>query len=91
MTGLSESEVLMIREQALKHLKNSYGEVELLDNYYHKNAPDNAGRLWYLGTSIRMMETADIIYFCNGWENANGCKVEYNICKLYGLRTEFEK
>ena len=86
MSSLSEEEVLKIREGALEKLKELYGEVELIENYYHDNVPANAGRIWHLGTSIRMMEEADAICFCKGWEESNGCIIEHKICELYGLR-----
>lgn len=86
MTGLTEEEVMKIRNEALEYLQETYGEIELIDNYHHKDVPENAGRLWHLGTSIRMMEEADAIYFCDGWEDAKGCCIEYEICKTYGIK-----
>lgn len=83
MTGLTEEEVMKIRNEALEYLQETYGEIELIDNYHHKDVPENAGRLWHLGTSIRMMEEADAVYFCDGWEEAKGCCIEYEICKMY--------
>ena len=70
----------------MKYLQRKYGPIELIDNYNHVNVPENAGRLWHLGTSIRQMEEADAIYFCPGWEDAKGCRIEYNICELYNLK-----
>jgi hypothetical protein len=86
MNGLTEDEVMKIRSKAHNYLSTLYDDVEILDNYHHLNIQENAGRLWHLGTSIRMMEEADAIYFCDGWEEAKGCKIEYEICKLYNLK-----
>ena len=70
MSGLSESEVMNIRNEAVKLLTEKYGEIKIIDNYHHNNVvPENAGRLWHLGTSIRQMEEADAIYFCNNHKN----------------------
>lgn len=91
MTGLSEAKVMEIRNAALENLRNRFGAVELIDNYRHENVPDNAGRIWHLGTSIRMMEQADLIYFCAGWKEAKGCLIERQICDIYGLNYEIEK
>lgn len=91
MSGLSEAEVMEIRNNALNNLKSKFGEVELIDNYHHEDVPKEAGRLWHLGTSIRMMEKADLIYFCAGWKNAKGCLIERHICDIYGLNYEIEK
>jgi hypothetical protein len=85
MSGLSEEEVMQIRQKAIDYLTDKYGQIEVIDNYHHEDAPENAGRIWHLGTSIRMMEEADAIYFCDGWEYAKGCVIEYKICRLYNL------
>lgn len=90
MSGLTEEQVMNLRYQALEYLIGKYGNnIELIDNYHHEDVPENAGRIWHLGTSIRMMEEADLIVFCPGWKEANGCKIEYTICRLYDLRLEF--
>ena len=66
MHGVTEEEAMAIRSKALAYLKKYYGEdVELIDNWNHGEVPEGAGRLWHLGTSIRMMEQADGVYFCN--------------------------
>lgn len=48
--------------------------------------PEYAGRLYYLGTAIQIMDQADVVYFGKGWENAKGCQVEHYICELYGIQ-----
>ena len=90
MSGLSETEVRCIRESALACLKKEYGDdVTLIDNYNHTNVPDNAGRLWHLGTSVSMMEDADLVIFCSNWNKALGCLIEHKICQLYGLSYKY--
>ena len=87
MSGLSEEKVIEIRKEATEYLKSKYGDIEIIDNYHHADVPENAGRLWHLGTSIRQMEEADAIYFIEGhWKRANGCFIERQICNLYGLK-----
>lgn len=88
MNGLTKEQVKIIRVEATLYLKTRYGQnIEIIDNYNHKDVPENAGRLWHLGTSIKQMEEADAVYFCKGHcEDANGCKVERMICELYGLK-----
>jgi hypothetical protein len=36
------------------------------------------------------MSKCDAVYFCNGWENARGCKIEHDIAIAYGLLTIYE-
>lgn len=93
MHGLSDEEVMKIRNKALNNLRRKYRGVtiELIDNYHHEDVPDNAGRLWHLGTSIRMMEEAELVYFCSNWRRSYGCQIEYEICQLYDLNVDFEE
>lgn len=87
MNGLTEEEVYEIRNNALNYLTKKYGHnICVLDNYHHYDVPKGAGRIWHLGESIKMMERADAVYFCPGWEEAKGCKIEYEICKTYNLK-----
>ena len=86
MSGLSEEEVMSIRKEAMTYLQNRYGDIDIIDNYHHKNVPENAWRLWHLGASIQQMEEADAIYFCKGNDDCNGCHIEKEICRTYGLK-----
>ena len=90
MSGLTEEEVMATRNKAIADLKSMYGkydgiEIEVLETYFHENVPDDAGRIWHLGESIKMLEKADIVYFCDEWEESNGCIIEREICKLYNI------
>ena len=86
MSGLTEEEVMVVKQTALDFLSGVYGEITTVDNYNHIDVPENAGSIWHLGTSIRQMEECDAIYFVDGWETARGCCIEYFICKYYNLR-----
>lgn len=88
MTGLSDEEVMNIREKAKRELMVRFGNIEIIDNYHHKDAPQNAGRIWHLGRSIQQLEEADAVYFCKrdaGSPISCGARVERLVCKLYGL------
>lgn len=85
MSGLTELEVMKIRNSAIKLLTEKYGEIEVIDNYHHENAPKNAGRVWHLGISISQLDEADAIYFCDD-SNSSGCLVEMLVAKLYNIR-----
>ena len=87
MHGKSEDEIRLIRTEALGKLKERYGEdIRLIDNYRHRDIPEDSGRLWHLGRSIQQMEKADAIYFCGDWEKARGCRIEERIAREYALR-----
>lgn len=86
MNGLSESEIMSIRDSAYTYLQAVYGNIKIIDNLRLYEAPKGAGRLWHLGRSIQQLEEADAIYFCEGWENARGCCVEECVARYYGLK-----
>ena len=86
MHGLTEEQIMSIRYSAWNYLNNVYGNIELIDNYRHEDAPTNSGHLWHLGRSIQQLEEADAIYFCDVWENARGCLIERQVAEKYGLR-----
>lgn len=50
---------------------------------YVMPGPEDAGRLWYLGRSIQMMDRADYVCFHKYWRDACGCRIEMNVCNLY--------
>ena len=47
--------------------------------------------LYFLSRAIDSMSKADAVYFCKGWEDARGCKIEHEIALEYGLETIYEK
>ena len=86
MNGLSESEIMSIRDSAYTYLQAVYGNIKIIDNLHLYEAPKGAGRLWHLGRSIQQLEEADAIYFCGDWEDARGCCVEEMAARYYGLK-----
>ena len=41
--------------------------------------------LWYLGNSVKILSTCDIILFARGANRAAGCKIEQNIAESYDI------
>ena len=95
MSGLDEEYVVERRNKIAEVVEmyinaftsyNPSGEhIEIIDNYHHYDAPENAGRLWHLGRSIQQMEEADLVVFISHWSNSKGCKVEKFLCKVYKI------
>ena len=86
MNGKTDEEILSEREKAVENLKARYGEdVEIIDSFF-KNEPDvKVKPLWYLSKSLELLSTADVAYFCKGWEKGRGTRVE-NLCAIeYGI------
>lgn len=92
MHGRSE-DAIMTRREVIKEelLERGYQDIEIIDNYHKDNVPDDAGRIWYLGNSISLMDKADLVVMDVGWATAKGCRVEYEVAIRYGLNVIFEK
>ena len=81
----TDEQILAERERAIKSAKEHLDEeVEVIDSFF-KEAPHDAKPLWYLAKSLELLATADVAYFCNGWDKYRGCKIE-NACAIeYGI------
>lgn len=92
MKGMSSDDILAAREYATACLKEQGYDV--VDNYF-ADFPDNDFvsddtrnvSVAYLAKSIEAMSKCDAVYFCKGWANARGCKIEHKIAEEYGLIT----
>ena len=94
MRGKTEQEILQTREKAVAALsKKGY---EVLDTYFDYSEQDlkekgfNNIPLYYLAKSLKAMSKCDAVYFCKGWKNARGCKIEHKTAKAYGLNIIYE-
>ena len=89
MNGLSALQIKKDRERAIKCIYNvgyKPDEITIIDTYIEENAPDNVNSgLWYLVKSLELLLDADIAVFAKGWENARGCKIEFQCAKEYGI------
>ena len=50
-----------------------------------KDAEGREIPLCYLAKSLENMSLCHVAYFCNGWENARGCRIEHYAAVAYGL------
>ena len=82
MKGKTDEEILKERKSAIDSIKEKYPgeEIEILDSFF-KDAPQEAKPLWLLAKSLELLSSADLAYFCKGWENARGCRIE-NTCAI---------
>ena len=42
-------------------------------------------RVWHLGNSIQALAGCNEVFFYGDWENARGCRIEWYICREYGI------
>ena len=82
MKDKTDEEIKAERAKAIDSLKEKFGEnIEIIDSFF-EDAPADANPLWFLAKSLELLSTADVAYFCKGWETARGCKIENTIGRL---------
>lgn len=98
MAGKSEEEIIATREKAIKTLKGKGFEIVntlFTDEWYSKEKMAERGvvqvPLCFLAKSLDNMSKCHAAYFCKGWENARGCKIEHEAAKAYGLEIIYEQ
>lgn len=98
MSGMADDEILKKRLEALDALKNmGYDEVVNTffdDESYSDENLKKAGVIqipvYFIAESLKSMSLCDAVYFCKGWENARGCRIEHEVAKQYGLLIIYE-
>ena len=98
MAGKTDQEIVDARERAMCALRDKgYMVVNTLftDEWYGKEAMENRGvvqvPLCFLAKSLENMSLCHAAYFCRGWENARGCKIEHDAAVAYGLHIIYEE
>lgn len=71
MRGLTKEEVEETNEKARRHLER-LGYV-VAETYLSKSL------------SLETMAQCDVVYFCDGWEDYRGCRIEHDVAEEYGL------
>lgn len=97
MNGLTDEEIEKNRNKAIKHLERlGYKVVNTLftDEWYSDSAMKERGveniPISYLAKSLESMSFCDVVYFCDGWEDAMGCRIEHEVAENYGLECIYE-
>ena len=85
MIDKTNEEIKTERENIIKEVTNVLGEVEVIDSFF-ESAPHDAKPLWFLGKSLELLSTADIVYFAKDWDKYRGCKIEHTCAVEYGLQ-----
>lgn len=98
MAGKPESEIIATREKAIAALESAgYKVVNTLftDEWYSEESMMKRGvvnrPLCFLAKSLENMSLCHAAYFCKGWKNARGCKIEHETAKAYGLEIIYEE
>ena len=83
MRGKSDEEIVAEREYAkLAASRVLKDEVEVIDSFFQDG---DRKPLEYLAESLKLLANADWVWFCDGWDEARGCKVENTCAREYGI------
>lgn len=98
MAGKTEEEIVATREKAVAALKaKGYEIVNTLftDEWYSSEKMKERGvvqiPLCFLAKSLENMSLCYVAYFCKGWEQARGCRLEHDAAIAYGLNVIYEE
>ena len=98
MAGKTQEEIIATRERAIAALKARGFEVIntlFTDEWYSKEKMEERGvvqiPLCFLAKSLENMSLCHAAYFCKGWEQARGCKIEHDAAVAYGLVIIYEE
>lgn len=98
MAGKTDEEIIETRERAIKVLhEKGYEVVNTLftDEWYSEESMQERGvanrPLCFLAKSLENMSLCHVAYFCKGWENIRGCKLEHDAAVAYGLTVLYEE
>ena len=98
MAGKTDEEIIATREKAIAALKEKGYEVVntlFTDEWYSRENMKKRGvvqiPLCFLAKSIENMSLCHAAYFCVGWENARGCRIEHEAAEMYGLTIFYEE
>ena len=98
MAGKTDEEIKETRDKAIKVLKEKGYEIVntlFTDECYSKESMKERGvvqiPLCFLAKSLENMSLCHAAYFCKGWENARGCRIEHEAAAAYGLEIIYEE
>lgn len=97
MAGKTDEEIKTTREKAIAVLKEKGYEIVntlFTDEWYSSEKMKERGvvqiPLCFLAKSLENMSLCHAAYFCKGWENARGCRIEHDAAVAYGLDIIYE-
>lgn len=67
--------------------RQGFAVTSPFDIYAGKN-PEYAD---YICCDLRAMVDHDAVYFCAGWEESRGCRIEHTVASEFGLKRIYEE
>ena len=97
MSGKTDDEIIATRDRAIAALtEKGYEIVNTLftDEWYSRESMEARGVVQiprcFLAKSLENMANCHAAYFCKGWEQARGCRIEHAAAEAYGLDIIYE-
>ena len=81
MNGLTDEEIEETRKKARRHLERLGYKVA--ETYTSKAEKENP--IYCLSLALETMSQCEAVYFCEGWEDYRGCRIEHEAAKAYDL------
>ena len=96
MAGKTDEEIVATREKAVKALEAAGFEIVntlFTDEWYSNDSMKQRGvvQIPLCFLALENMSLCHAAYFCKGWENARGCRIEHEAAKAYGLEIIYEE
>lgn len=89
MKNRTEEDIREERKHIIEKFNNMH--IEVIDTIFTEEAPkDNNAGIYYLGKSIQEMSKVDALFMCDGWREARGCRIEYQVAREYGVKILYE-
>ena len=86
MRDKTNEEILIERGKAVKVAKEMLNEdVEVIDSFFWE-APHDAPHWYLVGRSLELLATADVAFFCTGWEMDTWCRIGHICATEYGVQ-----
>lgn len=82
MRGKTNEQIREERAELIKQLEAEGHEV--VDTVFENAPADEDIAIYMLSQSIRYIGKVDGVVFMSGWENARGCRIEYQVATSYG-------
>lgn len=95
MKGIDPSKVKLQRAKAEAAVRAAgYEPIDTIyeeDFAYEVNSDDVINPpLWHMGLALARLSKAHMIYMCDGWGGARGCRMEHQAATAFGVDIMYE-
>lgn len=85
INGRNEEEIKKERQDIIEKFNKMH--IEVINTLFNEEVPDSCNAaVYYLGKSISAMKDIDALYMCDNWMNAEGCRIENQVAREYGIK-----